>query len=87
MTLDARNLNKAIQSTNLLIPRHEDIKTKLAGNEIFSKMDIRSAFWQIELHPDSRYLTVYHANDKLYMSIQTSDNRCETSTRRIEHYA
>ena len=29
-------------------------------------MDFKSAFWQIELHPDSRYLTVFHANDKLY---------------------
>ena len=44
VTLYARNLNKAIQSTNLPIPRHEDIKAKLAENEIFSKMDFRSAF-------------------------------------------
>ncbi|CAB4033920.1 Hypothetical predicted protein [Paramuricea clavata] len=28
-------------------------------------MDFKSAFWQLELHPDSRYLTVFHANDKL----------------------
>ena len=66
MTPDARNLKKAIQFTNLPISRNEDIKAKLAGNEIFSKMDFRSAFWQIERHPDSRYLTVFHANDKLY---------------------
>ena len=66
MTLDAINLNKAIQSTNLPVPRHEDIKAKLEGNEIFSKMDFRSAFWQIELHPDPQYLTVFLANNKLY---------------------
>jgi hypothetical protein len=42
------------------------IKAKLSGAKIFSKMDFKSAFWQIELHPDSRYLTVFHANDKLY---------------------
>ncbi len=29
-------------------------------------MDFKSAFWQIELEPSSRYLTVFHANDKLY---------------------
>ncbi len=29
-------------------------------------MDFKSAFWQLELHPYSRYLTVFHANDKLY---------------------
>ena len=66
MTLDARNVNKAIQSSNLPIPRQEDIKAKLSGARVFSKMDFKSAFWQLELHPDSRYLTVFHANDKLY---------------------
>ena len=66
MTLDARNVNKAIQSSNLPIPRQEDIKAKLSGANVFSKMDFKSAFWQLELHPDSRYLTVFHANDKLY---------------------
>ena len=54
VTLDARNLNKAVQSTNLPIPRHEDIKAKLARKELFSKIDFRSAFLQIELHPDSQ---------------------------------
>ena len=29
-------------------------------------MDFKSAFWQIELHSDSRHLTVFHANNKLY---------------------
>ena len=29
-------------------------------------MDFKSAFWQIELQPASRYLTVFHANDKLH---------------------
>ena len=66
MTLDARNLNKAIMSTNLPIPRHEDVKAKLAGCKIFSKMDFKSAFWQIEIEEKSRYLTVFHANGKLY---------------------
>ena len=66
MTLDARNINKAIESSNLPIPRAEDIKAKLAGAKIFSKMDFKSAYWQIELHPESRYMTVFRTNDKLY---------------------
>ena len=66
MTLDARNVNKAIQSSNLPIPRHEDIKATLANAKVFSKMDLKSAFWQIELHPSSRYMTVFRANNKLY---------------------
>ena len=66
MTLDARHVNKAIQASNLPIPRQEDIKAKLSGANVFSKMDFKSAFWQVELHPESRYLTTFHANDKLY---------------------
>ncbi|CAB4016211.1 Hypothetical predicted protein [Paramuricea clavata] len=66
MTLDARNVTKAIQASNLPIPRQEDVKAKLSGAKVFSKMDFKSAFWQPELQRDSRYLTVFHANDKLY---------------------
>ena len=36
MTLNACNNNKAIISTNQPIPRHEDIKSKLAGCTLFS---------------------------------------------------
>ena len=39
MSLDARNVNKAIIPTNDPIPRHEDIKSKLAQCKWFSKMD------------------------------------------------
>ena len=66
MTLDAKNLNKSIISTNLPIPRPEDIKAKLAGSSIFSKVDFTSAYWQLELHPDSRNLTTFSLNNKLY---------------------
>ena len=66
VTLDARNINKAIQSSNLPIPRQEDIKAKLGGAEVFSKLDFKSAFWQLELHPDSRSLTAFSMNNKLY---------------------
>ena len=66
MTLDAHNVNKAILPTNHPIPRHEDINAKLVECNIFSKMDLKSAFWQIELDDSSRYLTVFHTNDKLF---------------------
>ena len=66
VTLDARNINRAIQSSNLPIPRQEDIKAKLGGSSIFSKMDFSSSFWQLELYPESRGMTVFNLNDKLY---------------------
>ena len=36
VTLDARNVNKAVQSTNLPIPRQEDIKSKLSRAQEYS---------------------------------------------------
>ena len=65
MILDAHNVNKASLPANHPISRHEDIKAKLAKCKIFSKMDLKSAFWQIELGETSHYLTLFHANDKL----------------------
>ena len=47
VTLDARNINKAIQSTNQPIPRQEDIKAQLSGCTVFSKLDLKSSFWQL----------------------------------------
>ena len=44
ITLDARNINKALISSNLPIPRHEDIKSRLTGCRVFSKLDLKSAF-------------------------------------------
>ena len=43
-----------------------DIKAKLNGCRVFSKMEFKSVFWQTELEPTSRYLTVFYANGKLY---------------------
>ena len=66
VTMDAKNVNKAIQSSNHPIPKQEDIKAKLAHKKIFSKLDFKSAFWQIELAPESRHLTVFQILDKLF---------------------
>ena len=49
-----RNVNKAIISTNQPIAKQEGIRAQLAGARYFSSLDFKSAFWQLELHPDSR---------------------------------
>ena len=66
VTMDARNVNEAIMSSNLPIPKQEDIKAKLAHKKYFSKLDFKSAFWQLELAPESRYLTVFQIFNRLY---------------------
>ena len=44
VTLDARNLNKAIQLTNRPIPKHEDIRSKLSGSTVFPKWTLNQHF-------------------------------------------
>ena len=70
VTLDALNLNKALISTNYLIPKQEDIKAWLLGYDMLSTWGFKSALWQLELHPDSRNFTVFHANNKLFCYTQ-----------------
>ena len=53
VTVDLRNLNKALQDTNLPIPRVDDIMLMFTGKSIFSGLDLKTAFHQHELSEDS----------------------------------
>ena len=44
ITLDARNVNKTIISTNQPITKQEDIRAQLAGVRYFSKLDLNQHF-------------------------------------------
>lgn len=65
VTLDMRIPNTAIKTTNLPIPRVDDVKTKLSGSKYFSKLDLKAAFHQLKLDKASRALTVFHAAGRL----------------------
>ena len=60
-----RNLNKALQDPHPPIPRVYDIMPMFTGKSIFSKLDLKTAFHQLELSEDSRILTVFRAGDRL----------------------
>ena len=66
ITLDSKKVNQAILSSNLPIPRQEDSKAKMSNCKLFSKMDLKSAYWKIQLHEVYRYLPVFYVDDKLY---------------------
>ena len=53
VTVDMRQVNKAIKSTNLPISKTEDVKAKMAGNKVFPKLGFRSAFHQLHLAEES----------------------------------
>lgn len=63
---DMRLVNGAIQRPLTTIPTLEEVKAKFAGAERFSKLDLKEAYNQIELAPESRKLTAFYGPDGLY---------------------
>ena len=59
LCLDMRNANKAIERTRYPTPTVEDLTVKLRKAKKFSKLDLKSAFHQLELSPKSRYITAF----------------------------
>ena len=64
--LDMKAANKAIKREPYQMPNVETIIAKARGMEYFNKIDLRSAFQQIELHPDSRYISRFRCRDNIY---------------------
>eukprot|EP00794_Sanderia_malayensis_P012392 gene12392-biopygen9877 len=64
--VDMRVANKAIKRVRHLIPTVEDVSLELNGAKFFSKLDLSQAYHQLELHPDSRYITTFSTHIGLY---------------------
>ena len=65
ITVDLRGLNQVLQNPHLPIPRVEDVLPMCNGKSVFSKLDLKTAFHQLELDSESRPLTVFRAGDRL----------------------
>ena len=63
--VDMRNANEAIERTRYPTPTVEELIGKLSGAKYFSKLDMNSAFHQLELDPNSRYITAFQTEDRI----------------------
>ncbi|XP_043190571.1 uncharacterized protein K02A2.6-like [Amphibalanus amphitrite] len=54
-----RRVNKAVITDGYPLPRIEDVLDRLSGSQVFSRLDLKDAYHQLELHPDSRDLTTF----------------------------
>lgn len=57
--IDMRAANKAIGRTRFPTPTLDDVMIKLRDAKVFSKLDLLSAFHQLELTPESRSITTF----------------------------
>lgn len=57
--VDMRRANKAIRRENYPLPTFDSFLTKLRKASYFSRLDLVSAYHQLELHPESRPITTF----------------------------
>ena len=57
--LDLTEINKVIVANGYPIPEMQEMLDKLRGAKVMSKLDMKSAYHQLELHESSRNLTAF----------------------------
>nr|XP_054765813.1 uncharacterized protein K02A2.6-like [Lytechinus pictus] len=66
LCVDLREVNKAIVVDSYPLPDIGELFSELEGSTVFSKMDLASAYHQLELDEESRDLTAFITHDGLY---------------------
>ena len=66
LCVDMRQVNRAVITDGYPLPRIEDVMDRLRGSSVFSRLDLKDAYHQLELHPDSRDLTTFVSHQGLY---------------------
>ena len=60
LCLDPRALNNAIKREHYRIPTIREIASDLAGKKVFSTLDLKDGYWQVELDEQSSLLYTFN---------------------------
>ena len=66
MVVDMRSANEAIRRTHYPVPTLDELLEKFNTCTKFSKVDLNHGYHQIELNPESRYITTFSTHLGLY---------------------
>ena len=66
LCVDMRRANEGIIRERLPIPTIDEVLESLNGSGVFSKLDLRWGFHQIELDPESRDITAFATHDGIF---------------------
>ena len=59
LCLDPKDLNRAIRREHYTIPTLQEIVTEFAGSTVFSTLDLKDGYWQIQLDEESSHLCTF----------------------------
>lgn len=60
LCLDPRELNRVVKREHYRIPTVQEISSELAGKKVFSTVDLKDGYWQVELDEASSYLCTFN---------------------------